>query len=95
MQHMQQQQNNDANHIVNSQFINKNRVVQQNGINPRQNSSLLSGGNKNNTGRTLNSINSKSTHHGGSNTAGSNTESNTNSNGENQEGISPAAISAG
>jgi len=34
------------------------------------------GANKYNNARTLNSIQSKSTHHGGSNTAGSNTESN-------------------
>jgi hypothetical protein len=42
----------------------------------RKKSSIVNGGNKYNNNRMLNSIQSKSTHHGGSNTAGSNTESN-------------------
>lgn len=44
---------------------------------------VISGGNKLNNNRTLNSIQSKSTHHGGSNTAGSNTESNNTTAGSN------------
>ena len=44
--------------------------------------SISYSGNKANVNRTINSIGSKSTHHGGSNTAGSNTESNNNSNGQ-------------
>lgn len=44
--------------------------------NLRKSTNIVNGGNKYNNNRTLNSIQSKSTHHGGSNTAGSNTESN-------------------
>lgn len=51
---------------------------------------LLGGGNKNSSGRTLNSIQSKSTHHGGSNTANSDPDSNKNSNGDKDGGKSPA-----